>query len=204
MSIPTKCSQCGETMLAETYDHKRRVREGRRVYCSKECSQKYLSKLSSERMSRTNRKYASARMTERNPMRKPEVREKVSRTLKERGIGPTVRGGNGKPATLAEVKLIELFGPLGFLEQAIVRTAMPRGSGYPQHYKIDCGNAALKIGVEADGGSHDSPARRGQDQKKDSLLTSMGWKMFRFKNEVILTQPDYVFEAVLAAILERH
>lgn len=200
----TNCSQCGKPMLVETYDHKRRVREGRRIYCSKVCSQEYLSNLSSERMARTNRKYASARMIERNPMRKPEVREKVSRTLKERGVGPTIRGGNGKPATKAEAVLVELFGPLGFKEQTIVRTRMPRGSGYPQHYKVDCGNAALKIGVEADGGSHDSPERRLQDHKKDALLTGMGWRVFRFKNDAILTRPDYVFETVLTAILERH
>ena len=107
-------------------------------------------------------------------------------------------------ATKAEAALVGLFGPLGFKEQTIVRTGMPRGSGYPQHYKVDCGNAALKIGVEADGGSHDSPERKQQDQKKDNLLTGMGWRVFRFKNDVILTRPDYVFETVLTAILERH
>lgn len=202
--IETTCSQCGNAMIAETYDHQKRVKEGRRVYCSKDCSRQYVSQCSSETMARTNRKYASERMKRKNPMHIPGMPERISKTMKERGHQPKVRGGNGRPATEAEEKLVEIFGGLGFQEQYIARTGLGRGSGYPNHYKIDCGNGILKIGIEADGGSHNSPTRRGQDEKKDSFLTSRGWRMFRFKNETILGQPDMVFETVLPAILERY
>lgn len=200
--IEAICSECGGIAILVTYDHQRRVKEGRRVYCSKECSSTYRSRISSETMAKTNRKYASERMTLRNPMRRPEIREKVSAALRAVNHGPPVRGGNGKPATEAEIKLVEILGPIGFREQCVVPTRIPRGSGYPTSYKIDCGNEMIKFGVEADGYSHRSLSRQAQDQKKDAFLESIGWKVLRFTNEEILSNPTGVFNTVVAAIMK--
>jgi hypothetical protein len=141
-------------------------------------------------------------MTERNPMRLEETRAKVSETLKRIGHGPKVRGGNGRPATAAECALLEILGPLGFANQVAVPTKMPRDSGYPTCYKLDCGNATFRIGVEADGGSHSSMVRKQQDLKKDSFLALLGWTVLRFSNGVILSQPEMVQREVGCLILK--
>lgn len=153
-------------------------------------------------MAATNRKYASDRMKKRNPMRLEENRIKVSETMKAKGHMPTVQGGNGKKIPEAERVLIETFTPIGFSGQCAVPTGMPRDSGYPTCYKIDCGNPLLKVGIEADGKSHNSPVRRAMDEKKDAFLTERGWKIYRFKNDEIISDPDRVFSTVIEAIFK--
>lgn len=184
-------------MVLDSAYRRTRFKKTGRVYCSTKCSDSYKSRVSSETMSRTNRKFASERMKSNNPMKNPGVRIKVSARLKEIGHSPKVRGGNGQDATEAEKVLSLLFSDLGFVNQCAVPTRKPRGSGYPTCYKIDCGNPELKVGVEADGRSHESVLRKTLDRKKDDFLTGMGWKIFRFRNEKITEEPDSVFEEVI-------
>jgi very-short-patch-repair endonuclease len=55
---------------------------------------------------------------------------------------------------------------------------------YPHCYKLDLANLEMKMGIELDGGSHLTLTRREQDQKKDALLRSLGWKVLRLKNSL--------------------
>jgi very-short-patch-repair endonuclease len=195
---PTPCSWCGGTFEASGYQLTRK-RKGERTYCSKGCSTAYRSKVSSETMTRTNKKHASARMTERNPMHREEVRAKVSRTLKQINHGPKIRGGNGQGPTEAEAALAVMLAGLGFEHQIVIRTGATH-LGYPHCYKPDLGNWSLKIAIEADGPSHSTLARQEQDRKKDAFLTGLGWTVLRFSNRQILTQPGEVLGTVMSTI----
>ena len=148
----------------------------------------------------TNRKYASARMQARNPMRDAAVRAAVSAKLREMGHSPSVRGGNGREATDAEKMLLVLFEAQGFILQLAVPTKQNRQSGYPSCYKVDLGHSELMLAIEADGPSHTSLARRAQDAKKDAFLAGLGWTVLRFTNETILQRPEQVAAMVTSTI----
>ena len=194
-TMKMKCTVCGKEMTeTECWRILRYLRTGR-AYCSKECAKKYMSKISSETMARTNRKYASTRMKERNPMRLAEVREKVSKTLKTLNHKPPYQGGNGKPLPLPEKILLEKLKNWGFVSQCCVKTGHYHDQ-YPPCYKIDVGNSLLKIGIEADGISHKSISRQIQDKKKDEFLRGLGWKILRFKNEEIMENTDRVMSII--------
>jgi hypothetical protein len=68
-----------------------------------------------------------------------------------------------------------------------IPTGMPRESGYPTCYKIDLANPQKKIGLEFDGKSHCATERKAQDAKKDALLASLGWLVYRISNERALS-----------------
>jgi hypothetical protein len=149
-------------------------------------------------MAQTNRTFASKRMTERNPMRKESVREKVSSTLREMGWKPTVRCGNG---TITEPQLL-LASALGWEMEVPVRTGMGRSSGYPSCYKVDIGNTELKIAVEVDGNSHHVISRRQEDAKKDALLASLGWSVLRFWNAEVMEELEKCVRTVMSTTLK--
>jgi very-short-patch-repair endonuclease len=73
----------------------------------------------------------------------------------------------------------------GWEAELVVRTGT-KGNGIPSNYKIDIGNRQLMIGVELDGQTHSSPTKRSLDKKKDSLLATFGWTIYRMKNEEAL------------------
>ena len=199
-AIKVHCTHCGKEFI-ETQSWKiARFRETGRDYCSRECSKEFMKKISSETMSKTNKKYASKRMLERNPMFKEETRKKVSESLKKIHHKPIVQGGNGKPLPEAEKKLLEILQPLGFVSQCVVRTGHWRDGIYPTCYKIDVGNPLLKIGVEADGTSHENPKRRLLDKKKDSFLSGLGWTVLRYKNKYIMENHQEILSTILKLI----
>jgi len=197
-----KCYMCENEATVGKPHEKKRYAETGRAYCSRACSRAYQSRCSSVAMAKTNRKYASARMTANNPTRSAKTRAKISATLRARGHVPKVRGGNGRPPTEAEERLAVLLSGLGFVNQTIVPTGKgSRALGLPTHYKVDCGNTPLKIGVEADGSSHGTLARQAQDQRKDTWLRGEGWTVLRFKNAEIMNNPQLVMDEVLSIIL---
>jgi very-short-patch-repair endonuclease len=63
----------------------------------------------------------------------------------------------------------------------VIPTKKKRSSGYPYHYKADLANPEAKLLVEVDGNSHYGK-RKKLDEKKDALLASLGWSVFRFRN----------------------
>lgn len=139
-------------------------------------------------------------MRKHNPMRKAASRKKMRETLLRIKHRPKIRGGNGRPAPKAQVKLMEILA-LVFPEQTIrIEYAVPipqsSRTNFPSHYKIDCAIPALKIAVEADGPSHQVIARMKKDRKKDAKLRRLGWRVFRFQNEIILSNPLKVLETL--------
>ena len=178
-----------------------RFQQTGRAYCSPACSNIYRSQVSSKTMARTNSQYASDRMTKNNPMRSEVTRAKVSETLRLIGHAPTQRGGNGKPATVAEMALFVLFASEGFVLRPVIRTGVRRRNEYrvPTSYKPDLANFEFKVALEADGKSHHGE-RRTLDLKKDSFLNGLGWTVLRFTNGEILGDPSRVVTTVLSTI----
>ena len=61
-------------------------------------------------------------MKTNNPMSRPEIREKVSKTLKERGHRPPIRGGNGTGLTEPQKMLMDALTELETIAEYVVPT----------------------------------------------------------------------------------
>jgi hypothetical protein len=148
------------------------------------CSRKCRLERQGKRITAYNKEFASERMRQNNPMRNAETRAKVSRTLKEIGHQPRVRGGNGKSPTVAEAFVFDLLSAHhpDWEMQSVVKLGVKR-PGWPTCYKIDVGNPTLMLAIEVDGGSHSTLKRKASDQRKDERLRSFGWRVLRLRNE---------------------
>jgi hypothetical protein len=132
--------------------------------------------------------------SDRNPFRDPATRAKSEAVLRAQGYS-MLNGGNGTGLTVPQRLLSE---ELDWPTEFIVRTRMPRGSGYPTHYKLDIANPAEMIAVEVDGHSHTLKDRIRQDVKKDEFLESLGWLVVRIKNEDVLENCPRVARDILS------
>jgi hypothetical protein len=130
-------------------------------------------------------------------MHRPEIRDKVSATLRQMGWKPKVQGGNGHGPTWHEQALATA---IGWDLSVIVPTRQPRGSGYPTHYKIDVGHRGLRVGIEVDGMSHVLRTRQAQDRKKEAFLATRGWHILRFTNAEIARDLTRCVQAVWSTI----
>lgn len=109
---------------------------------------------------------------------------------------PTKRRGNGHGPTVHE---LALAAALGWGTNVVVVTKA-RHRGFPNCYKLDVGNTALKIGVEVDGYSHCAMSRKSQDRKKEAFLNSIGWKVLRFSNKEVAENLNACVQKVLSII----
>lgn len=171
-----ECGECGNIFCPVSPRSLAQFSTAARVYCSPPCQ----SKMSSKVMAATNRRFASARMKEHNPMTKPEVRQRVSETLRAIGHRPRIRGGNGRGLTVPQGTLLTALGD-GWFPEFVVGTGS-RGAGIPSAFRIDIANPEAKIAVEIDGPSHSALRVRAADHRKDAFLLSLGWRVFRFSN----------------------
>lgn len=186
------CTMCGKEVEITKY-HLYSFRKTGRVYCSKECSTKYRSIISSRIMAETNRKYASERMKRNNPMSRPGAKAKMIATLKATGHCPKTRGGNGQLTRQQEALAKALGWPT---EYAIPTQKIP---GTPKNYKVDIACPEIKLAIEVDGHSHTLPSRREEDRKKEKALESLGWKILRFWNQEIDSDIEGCLSKIRAA-----
>lgn len=196
--VPTAaCSQCGQEHTLLSRDRRDRYRRTGRAYCSDACKWAYLRAEVAARMAATNKRHAAARMKARNPMARPESREKMRGTLKAIGHRPPVRGGNGKGLTVPQSHLAQA---LGWDTEVIVRTGQRRVNAehLPSHYKLDIADRALKVAIEVDGGSHAMRERQEQDAKKTAFLSSRGWTVLRFSNRDVMERLEACVQTVMS------
>lgn len=193
--IKTACTECASPVTITTKGQRDSYRRSGRAYCSDVCRDSWVARDRSQRMARTNRVHASARMKARNPMASDESRSKMAATLRGMGHRPRVRGGNGSGPTEPQRALSDL---LGWPVEVVVPTGQRVKGGPPSHYKIDVGNPAAKVAVEIDGASHASLARRESDQRKDAWLRGAGWCVLRFTNEEVMADTAAVAATVLS------
>lgn len=160
--------------------------------CSRKCAEAHHAECAARTMAATNRKHASARMKARNPMRRADVRARVSESLRRIGHGPKVRGGNGTGMTEPQALLLEALGlAAGWADEYVVPTRLGKHSGYPSHYKIDLALPSEMIAVEVDGASHSALVRQEQDERKTEFLRSCGWTVVRLTNAEVMEDPKY-------------
>ena len=137
------------------------------------------------------------RMQDRNPMSRPEAKEKVRAWHKcqPRHWYARLDGGNGQPPTKPEAALLIRLSS-DWIWQYILPTAMPRETGYPPHYKLDLACLDIKLAVEVDGKSHQTEKVRAADARKEALLVERGWTVLRFWNQEILDDPEGVVQRI--------
>jgi hypothetical protein len=184
--VKTTCTECSGPVTLTTKGKIDSFRSRGRAYCSDLCRDAWVKRDRSERMARTNRAHASARMRARNPMRSPETRAKMSATLREIGHRPRPRsqGGNGRLTPEPQRKLADLLGwPTEF-------TVIPRDGERPYHYKADIVHPTMKVCIEVDGGSHCPLERQAADRRRDARLASRGWLVFRFSNQAAMERTE--------------
>ncbi|MFA7175590.1 MAG: DUF559 domain-containing protein [Kiritimatiellia bacterium] len=192
------CSECGKPVIVSTGQQKENYRVSGTAYCSTACRDAYRGQISSITMSKTNRRYASRRMKEHNPMANPEIRAKATATLREMGWKPQIQGGNGRGPTVPQANLAAA---LNWPMEVIVRTHMSRDSGYPTHYKLDIGSRQHRLAIEVDGYTHGASAIKAKDAKKTAFLNRLGWTVLRFSNQEVLENLDACVQTVMSTIL---
>jgi very-short-patch-repair endonuclease len=67
-------------------------------------------------------------------------------------------------------------------------------------YRADCCWPAARLVVECDGPSHDTPAGRLHDARRDVRLQNAGWRVLRFPWREIVGDPGYVADAIARAL----
>jgi len=172
------CKQCGSIFT----NHQSRYR----LYCGRSCARKAMwanltKEETQEIRGRIGKKNQGKTAWNRGLPQTPEVRAKLSAANKASGHQPRIRGGNGHVAP-CEAMAREMLS-LDWLMQYAIPTKQKRGSGYPYHYKADFANLETKKILEIDGQVHGS--RKHLDAKKDELLESLGWSVYRVSNQKI-------------------
>jgi hypothetical protein len=159
----------------------------------------------SEHMKKTHMKnphmsqLSSERMKIKNPMFNPETLEK----MREKLIGRTFlsRGGNGK-ITIQQETLHHLLGEGWVMELPILTENVKLSfKSLPPCYKVDIGNTHQKIVIEIDGKSHKTKKWKFLDKRKTEVLNSLGWKVLRFWNEEVTTNPQMCLQKIQESMI---
>ena len=161
--------------------------------CSEECQKKATSAVFSKMIAKYSveiAKASSERMKLNNPMWMEGIKEKAVATNKALGTKPKIRGGNGKEMPVPQRVLLTALGDDWYAEHSVA-------TGFrPTCYKIDIASPKLMVAIEVDGGSHDTLARKKQDNRKDTFLKSKGWKVIRFKNKEVMSNLENVLKQI--------
>jgi hypothetical protein len=192
-TIEAQCTECKKPVTLTAKGKIDAYHRSGRTYCSDPCRDTWVARDRSERMVKTNRKHASRRMTDNNPMSSAASRAKMTKALT--GHPPQVRGGNGRGPTVPQKTLADL---LGWPMEVAVPLGRPRVPGRPTNYKLDLANLDAKVAIEIDGHSHNTLAARERDQRKDAWLTGAGWTVLRFTNEEVTADPAACARAATA------
>ena len=194
------CLMCGKEidLSLQTKEQKRFIRKRGYGYCSKACQYKHASMI----MSRTNKKYASKRMKEHNPMQREDVKKKQSASLRAMGWKPPIHGGNGTGLTKPQERLTNVLKQKGIVcyTEYPYPTKCKRPSIYPTCYKADIAIIDNMIWIEIDGESHRSLRVQKADKKKSDFLIGRGWTVLRFKNQQVMGHLEDCVQMVLSTI----
>ena len=199
-----KCRVCGKVLQQTDFTKKQwnykcesYIKQGY-VYCSKECSYIVMQEVRSNTMSKTNKKYASERMTNNNPTAKEEVRKKISD--KRIGHAPTSRMGNGSGLTKPQTILLNKLNQYNAIAEYPIQTFKKKGSKFPSCYKADIAIPQSKIIIEIDGASHHLHQRKKDDIRRDTLLQSFGWRVIRFWNKEVFENVQLCVDKITTAV----
>lgn len=208
--VTRKCQWCGGPFVTEQRSKKR--------FCGRSCSAKWRMKqpeiiaimkspkrgmnitkaLLNWRKTERGQQVAaeaSERMKKKNPMNMVGVVEKMLKTKENNGtlhVWKGKRGGNGQ-YTPEQLRLRKVLGSKWTLELPIRTHQKPP---YPTAYKVDIGRKKYKIAIEVDGPCHRHKKNIEKDKRKDTLLASLGWKVFRFTNAEVMNDLYNVLKTI--------
>lgn len=198
------CSMCGRMFHAKHGSISQHC-------CSRSCARRYVWQQNPGRMLLNIQKARASQNTQailakreawqhspNNPIYNPIVRQKALITQREKGY-QRLTGGNG--AITVPQRLLALR--LGWQTEVTVCTNQLGTTGKkirPYKYTIDVAHEMLKIAIEINGHSHQAPAIKLRDAKKDACLVAQGWKVLRFTNKAILTDLETVAQVILNTV----
>ena len=205
-TIRAACTACNsEFILSNVQRWKKETGKATEFFCCRSCAATWRGgKAGSQDWQRTPemRRKRSEALKAFNWLQTPQARAKKMEVLRSspptNPDGPPIRGGNGKRPPVPQEMLATA---LGWQMEHIFPTRMPKGSGYPSHFKIDIANPAMMIAIEVDGGSHNSISRKEQDGRKESFLSSRGWCVLRFSNQEVMENLSGCVQTVLFTTL---
>ena len=149
-------------------------------------------------------KITSKRMKINNPMSNKENRIKASNSQKLAKHKPLIQGGNGRGATVFQLQLYNELTKIdnSFSMEYIEKTGKELSAKYktPYHYKIDIASKIHKIAIEVDGSSHNSLKVKECDERKNTVLNLLGWKVLRLSNSQIKNELQNCVQMVLSMI----
>jgi len=133
---------------------------------------------------------------------KTENARKAHAKLKKHGY-KYLNGGNGRGFTIAQALLLNLlkkqFQEYFWETELVFMSYLPEyQKGH--HYQIDIANQILKLAIEVDGQSHQSPLVVARDRKKTKTLKASGWTVMRFKNKEIILNPQKVLWSITSKL----
>ena len=182
------CPVCSAEFQRNTAQIRSALKHGTRwgTFCGKSCARKYHHQTDPAYTAKTlGAMHANQWTMPRGVYTKTAAQREANRAHKLRtGQQPTVRGGNGRMAPCEA-----LVGAA--MSEWTPQHAVPLGGrqvGYPTCYKLDFAIPERRIGIELDGGSHQSPKGRARDAKKDAKLAELGWSVCRVLNTTVLSK----------------
>ncbi len=138
------------------------------------------------------------RMKKISPQKRKEAGEKCKAYWKKYGhpLSKTQpRGGNGAPLPASQRILFAALGEEWKIEY-VIPTKQPRHLGYPTCYKVDLALPLKRVWIELDGWKHNIPEQQIKDKKKEDLLTKLGWRGLRFKNQEVMENLPIVLSTI--------
>lgn len=136
-------------------------------------------------------------------MRNPAAVEKMRRSRQGQ---PTFlsRGGNGQITQQQQI-LHDLTGlPMEHVIGLPKKWLLSQGvESPPWKYAVDLAHVASRTAIEVDGATHKTKKWRFLDQRKEHVLSLLGWSVLRFWNEEVDTEPDAVVRQILAYTTSR-
>jgi len=189
------CSECGAETLVLGKPQRALARRGR-AYCSVECKKAFTSRVASERMARTNRRYAAPRMRSKNPMRSPAARARMRTAVRVRGWQPPPQGDFTAPQLL-------LASVLAWDMGISVATGTTDEQGDPVIYQVGIGNLDLHVAIDVVGSGQATSTPQIADVARELWLLHLGWRILRFRSEAVVGNLAGCVQAVLATIRSR-
>ena len=70
-----------------------------------------------------------------------------------------------------------------------------------ENFVVDFYCAELKMIIELDGEPHFTQQQADKDQMRDKRLNKLGYKVFRYENQIVFDHPDFIFDDIKSLIL---
>ncbi|MDB4582213.1 endonuclease domain-containing protein [Draconibacterium sp.] len=65
-----------------------------------------------------------------------------------------------------------------------------------ENFVVDFYCAKIKMIIELDGEPHFRMEQADKDLKRDKRLTELGYKVFRYENQIVFDHPDFIFDDI--------